>query len=48
MKEMNEDMKRRGQKNIQNKATNKTNFYITTKHAMIHLKYCYGSILFVK
>ena len=37
-------MKQADKRNIQNKATNKTNLYIT-KHAMIHLKHYNGSII---
>ena len=40
-------MKRRGQKE-HSKQGDKQKFIFSTKHAMIHLKYCYGSILLVK
>ena len=41
-------MKRHRQKEHSKQGDKQNKFIFTTKHAMIHLKYCYGSILFVK
>ena len=48
MKQMSKDMKRWGQKEHSKQGDKQNKFIIITKHAMIHSKYCYGSILFVK
>ena len=41
-------MKRRGQKEHSKQGDKQNKFIFRTKHVMIHLKYWYGSILFVK
>ena len=41
-------MKRRGQKEHSKQSDKQNKFIFITKHAMTHLKYCDGSILFVK
>ena len=41
-------MKQRGQKERSKQGDKQNKFIFIKKHAMIHLKYCYGSILFVK
>ena len=48
MKPMSEDMKRHGQKEHSKQGDKQNKFIFITKHAMIYLKYCYGSILLVK
>ena len=45
---MSKDMKRRGQKEHSKRGGKQNKFIFITKHTMIHLKYCYGSVLFVK
>ena len=40
-------MKRRGQKEHSKRGDKQNKFIFRTKHAMIHLKYCYGSVLFM-
>ena len=41
-------MKRRGQNEHSKQSDKQNKFIFRTKHAMIHLKYCNGSIFFVK
>ena len=41
-------MKRRGQKKHSKQGDKQNKFMFIKKHAMIHLKYYYGSILLVK
>ena len=41
-------MKRCGQKEHSKQGDQENKFLFITKHTMIHLKYYYGSILFVK
>ena len=41
-------MKRRGQKQHSKQGDKQNKFTFITKHAIIHLKHYYGSILFVK
>ena len=41
---MSKNMKRRGQKEHSKRGDKQNKFILITKHAMIHLKYCYGSI----
>ena len=48
MKQMNEDMKRCGQKEHSKQGDKQNKFILIAKHAMIHLKFCYGSTLLVK
>ena len=45
---MSKDMKRRGQKEPSKRGDKQNKFIFITKHAMIHLKYYYDSILFIK
>ena len=40
-------MKRCGQKEHSKRGEKQNKFIFITKHAIIHLKYCYGSILLV-
>ena len=48
MQQMSKNMKRRRQKEHSKHGDKQNKFISITKHAMIHLKYCYGSILLVK
>ena len=41
-------MKQRGQNEHSKQGDKQNKFIFIAKHAIIHLKYCYGSILFVK
>ena len=45
---MSKDMKRRGQKEHSKQGDKQNKFIFITKHAMIHLKYYYDSILFAE
>ena len=45
---MGKDMKRCRQKEHSKRGDKQNKFIFRTKYAMIHLKYCYSSILFAK